>query len=656
MAEERCSGIGAYDVVVVGGGVTGTVLAKVVAELAWRDRKSLSILILEAGTGMVGGDATHNAYLNTYYGALAKTPNAPYPIADNAPSPEDLAFLKPPQDRYFVQRGPLPFGSNNLRLLGGTTHHWMGIALRMLPSDFELSGRHGVGVDWPFTYDDLKPYYEKAEWELGVSADSLDQLEINGVKPKDFGAYQFPMHGLPRSYLDKVLGKGLDKFTFKIDGQNYPARLVPIPQARNAMPNPSAKDPRDYIARTSENERLYQPFGAPDDPFTGAGQRCEGNASCIPICPSRAKYSALKTIEQLKMLSLRSGIRVDIVTKAVASDLELDDAGNIAAINYLAYDEPDLAYATPRRATGRWFVLASSAIENAKLLLASHGAPDGEGLANSSGRVGKNLMDHPFVLSWALMPENQPVGGFRGPGVTCDLPMRHGAFRSNRAAFRTDVGNWGWGLADGAPYQDVERIINPAAFAGMALGSPAKDLVPAEPIFGAALRQLIRSRVRRQITLGFLMEQLPSSANRVTIDDKHRDALGLHKPIIHYDIDDYTRKGMETAFDFATAVYQKLGAKEYTDPAVALGTEVKFGKRTFKYIGAGHIIGTHRMGTQKTNSVVDGDQRSWDHRNLYIIGCGSMPTTGTSNPTLTATALSIKSAEHLFRNLGLAGR
>src|SRR5262245_31727153 len=122
----------AYDVVIVGAGVTGTVLAKVLAELAWRDRKSLSVLILEAGTGVVGGDVTHEAYLNTYYGALIKTPNAPYPIADNAPSPEDLAFLKPPTDRYFVQRGPLPFGSNNLRLLGGTTHHWMGIALRML--------------------------------------------------------------------------------------------------------------------------------------------------------------------------------------------------------------------------------------------------------------------------------------------------------------------------------------------------------------------------------------------------------------------------------------------------------------------------------------------------------------------------------------------
>jgi choline dehydrogenase-like flavoprotein len=652
MAEDRNAG-GPYDVVVVGAGVTGVVLAKVLADLAYRDGKSVSILILEAGTGIVGDDAAHNAYLGIYYSALIKTPNAPYPTSDNAPSPEDLAFLKAPQDRYYVQKGKLPFGSNNLRLLGGTTHHWMGIALRMLPSDFELCRRYGVGVDWPITYQMLKPFYEKAEWELGVSADARDQLRIAGVKPGDFGDYAFPMHRLPRSYLDKVLGKEMGDFAFEIDGQNYPARLVPIPQARNSTPNLAAKDPRDYLA---PSKGAYRPIGAPDYPYTGAGQRCEGNASCIPICPSRAKYTALKTIEQLKVLSRMPGIRIDIVTKAVASDLEVDGAGNVLAINYLGYDEPDVPYSTPGRATGRRFVLAASAIENAKLLLASRSERFPNGLANTSGCVGEHLMDHPFILSWALMPENKPVVGFRGPGVTSDLPMRDGAFRTNRAAFRTDVGNWGWGLADGAPYQDVERLINPAAFASLPADAPAASLVPAAPMFGDQLKQRVRSLARRQITLGFLMEQLPNAANRVTIDDTHRDALGLHKPIVHYDIDDYTRSGMATAYDFATALYKRIGAEEFTDHAAALGTDVKFGTKFFKYIGAGHIVGTHRMGCDRKSSVVDQNQCAWDHPNLYIVGCGSMPTTGTSNPTLTATALSILSAEHLFQNLGLASR
>src|SRR5438552_5038409 len=112
---DRC-----YDVVIVGGGVMGSVLAKVLAELAYKEQKSISILILEAGTGGSSPEAAHQAYLDAYYGALPKTPNSPYPTSTNAPSPEDLAFLKAPNDRYFVQQGQVPFGSNNLRLLGGT--------------------------------------------------------------------------------------------------------------------------------------------------------------------------------------------------------------------------------------------------------------------------------------------------------------------------------------------------------------------------------------------------------------------------------------------------------------------------------------------------------------------------------------------------------
>jgi choline dehydrogenase-like flavoprotein len=644
----------AYDVVVVGGGVLGALLAKVLAELARTRRKSISILILEAGTGIVGGDAAHFAYLDTYYGALNKTPNAPYPVSANAPSPEDLAFLKAPNDRYFIEKGKLPFGSTNLRMLGGTTHHWMGIALRMLPADFQLKALYGVGEDWPFSYAHLKPYYEKAEWELGVSADARDQLQINGMGPADFGDYAYPMRRLPPSYLDQVVNAGLGpNFSFPIDGEFYPARLVPIPQARNSTPNATARDPRDYATGRSA---LYQPFGAPEEPYTATGQRCEGNASCIPICPSRAKYTALKTIAQLKTLARRPGVRVDFITRAVASDLEVDGQGDIAAVNYLRYDEPSLPYATPGRAVGRRFVLAASAIENAKLLLASRTGRFAKGLANSSGCVGQHLMDHPFVLSWALMPNDKPVDGFRGPGVTSDLPMRHGAFRKARSAFRTDVGNWGWGLADAAPYDDVERLIDPMGVGQNLQNHPAKRLLPAQPVIGATLRAQVRDVARRQITLGFLMEQLPDPNNRVEIDNSHRDALGLHKPVLYYEIDDYTKAGMSTAYAFASAVYKQLGADEFTDHQAALGTAVELGAETFKYIGAGHITGTHRMGANSRTSAVNAHQQSWDHPNLYVIGCGSMPTIGTSNPTLTAAALSILSAEHLFANLGLAGR
>ncbi|HEU0046044.1 MAG TPA: hypothetical protein VFQ43_00400, partial [Nitrososphaera sp.] len=377
---DRC-----YDVIVVGGGVMGAVLGKVLAELAYKQQRSISILIVEAGTGGSSPEAVHQAYLDTYYGALTKTPNSPYPASVDAPSPEDLAFLKAPGDRYFVQKGQVPFGSNNLRILGGTTHHWMGIALRMLPSDFELYKRYHRGVNWPINYAVLKKYYEKAEWEIGVAGNRKDQLKIHGVSPKDFGDYRYPMKGLPISFLDKRLSESIGSgYRFKIGNKHYPVRLIPIPQGRNSIPDEDARDPRDYIDPSRINSP-YLPIGAPENPLTGSGQRCEGNASCIPICPSRAKYTAVKTIQQLHDLSKLSGISVEIITRAVASDLEVDAAGNILCLNYLQYEDPQLPNAVRRRAVGRRFVLAGSAIENAKLLLASRTARFPEGLANRSG-------------------------------------------------------------------------------------------------------------------------------------------------------------------------------------------------------------------------------------------------------------------------------
>lgn len=646
---ERC-----YDVVVVGSGVIGATLAKVLAELSLKSRKAISILILEAGRGTGLTAAGHQAYLDTYYKASIKTPNSPYPHSPNAPAQEDLAFLTPPNELYYRQMGELPFSSNNTRALGGTTLHWMGIALRMMPSDFRTKDKYGRGEDWPISYEELRPYYEKAEWELGVAASRDDQLQVPGIRQEDFGDYDYPMARVPTSYLDEQLQQAIgDDFTYELGGEAYPVRLVPLPQARNTTPNSGSHEPRDYLDASRRRER-YQPYGAPEDPATGPGQRCEGNASCIPICPSRAKYTALKTIQQLRELGRLPGISVTILTRAVATEVHVGDDDRITHISYLEYEHDSLPYARTRRALGRRFVLAASAIENAKLLLASRSERHPDGVANRSDAVGRHLMDHPFVLAWGQMPHHRPLGPFRGPGATCDLPMRDGAFRSRHAAFRTDISNWGWGLPDDAPTRDVERLISPKDFNYG--GKPQRYLLPARPLFGIELRAALRDHTRRQLSIGFLMEQLPEWKNRIDIDDNWRDQLGVHKPVITYDIDDYTRAGIAAAYRFSSAFFEKIGARDFTDHAGGIGQKIECEGSTYKYIGAGHIMGTHRMGEKPESSVVDSYQRSWDHPNLYVVGCGSMPTAGTSNPTLTATALAIRSAEKMLTELELPKR
>jgi len=234
--------------------------------------------------------------------------------------------------------------------------------------------------------------------------------------------------------------------------------------------------------------------------------------------------------------------------------------------------------------------------------------------------------------------------------------MRDGKFRRTQAGFRTDVGNWGWSLTDSSPGRDIERLIEPESFNDKTQIELQKELQGKGPLFGGRLRSQLKSQIQRQVTLGFLLEQLPECDNSVSICDHFRDALGLHKPVIHYQIGEYTRAGMASAYDLASDFFAKIEAADVTDHEAALGTVLEFKGKTFKFIGAGHIMGTHRMGRCREHSVVDHNQQSWEHPNLYVVGCGSMPTVGTSNPTLTGVALTIKSAEHIFRGLDLGSR
>jgi choline dehydrogenase-like flavoprotein len=600
-----------YDVVIVGAGICGAIAAKVLSKAGKR------VLILEAGRATDGGPEGYRSYLDTYYRAAAKTPNSPYPNNPNAPAPSVLSIQQidrtptagqPPasvteSQGYFVQQGPQPFSSNYTRAVGGTTLHWLGTSLRMLRNDFKIKSTYGQGLDWPISYDELRPYYERAEWEIGVSADVEDQI-YPGIDKDYFGPdYSYPMRKVPQSYVDQTFIRHLDGATIRYGDKDYPLDVVSTPQGRNSVPIPG-----------------YTPVGAVGDPTTGL--RCEGNSSCIPICPVQAKYSALKTLA-----SLDRG-KVDIVTQAVASKVEVDgDTGRVTGITYKLYqDESSPAYET-KVAKGKVFVLAAHAAENATLMLAS-------GVANSSGLVGRHLMDHPYMLTWALMPES--VGSFRGPSSTSGIPtLRDGGFRDRRAAFRIEIANWGWNFAAFSPYSDVGALVN------------------GENLFGAELRNKLADTVPRQIRLGFLLEQLPEWSNYVTIDPQYKDQLGNHRPVIRYDISAYTRAGAKAAIAASDKIYEKLGIKQGEEFTSYQPTDA--GYLTYEGVGytmhgSGHLAGTHIMGSSKASSVVDSRQRSWDHDNLYLVGCGNMPTVGTSNPTLTCAALTFWAAENILQD------
>jgi choline dehydrogenase-like flavoprotein len=613
------------DVVIVGSGIAGALIAKV---LATNGKK---VLILEAGEQL---PPDINGYMNRFLNAIAKVPESPYPpelfnsegLVDpsnvNAGRPTVLSLgaryrfgdWQDPKQSYLIQHGPLAFGSTYERINGGTARHWLGTSLRFLPSDFEMKTRFNRFVDWPIKYKDLEEWYRKAEREIGVSADVADQTYLDiSFSP----GYSYPMPKIVMSKVDaavdaampglKISGHGLDDVKWAVTS---------TPAARNSQPY--------------QNRRV-----------------CAGNTNCIPICPIQAKYDPSVTLADAQ----RTG-RVDIMYKTVASRVQIDESGRVSGIDFIRYEDENGVPVERGTVTGskKIYILAGNAIETPRLLLMSKNERTPDGVANRKdgrGFVGKYLMDHPLYLAWALAPK--PVWGYRGPLSTAGIEIcRDGQFRRDRGAFRIEIGNEGWNFALGDPDTTTIDYVNGLNFSGLKKDDPKKAL------FGADLVNALNDKLSRQFRLGFLIEQSPDDGNRVTISDQHSDHLDLPRPQINYNLSEYTKLGLAAAKDTASAIFKSMGAEEFTtkpNPDDPSSFEWPNGStERLKYFGAGHLVGTYRMGTSANDSVVNDMQRSWDHENLYLVGSGTFPTVATANPTLTLAALCLRTADYIVKN------
>lgn len=603
--DHRSAAEATYDAVVVGSGVSGSIIARQLSEAGLR------VLVLEAGPGSELSLREYDEYLTTFYGAASKDNNAPYGANPNAPMPRGpeakrITPGRPEPSGYLVQNGPVSIDSTYTRVLGGTTMHWEGKTLRMLPEDFEMRTRFGFGRDWPLSYDQLAPYYVLAERELGASAEVEDQAYL-GITFEP--GYVYPMRRMPLSYLDQVIARDLDGAEVDLAGTARTLKVRSTPQGRNGIPHP------DY-----DGGKGYTPVGAVSLHQAEEGGRCQGNINCVPICPVQAKYNARKTLAA----AVASG-RVDLLPQTVASRVHIGEDGRVTHIEYKAYDSPTSATHTTGSVRGRIFVLAANPVENARLMLAS-------GLPSSSGLVGRNLMDHAYLLTWGLMPEI--TGTMRGPQCTAGVEdFRGGEFRARHAAHRIGIHNDGWGWATGSPYTDL------------------LDLVDNRNKFGAALRTALVERISHQLLLACMVDLPPDPNNRVTIDGRYTDQLGNLRPVLSYDLPDYTLEGVVQARKLCRQIFQRLGAEDHTTYDPMDPGYVSYRGEGYAIRGGNHWAGTHIMGGDSRDSVVDHHQRSWDHDNLYLVGPGSMPSIGTSNTTLTLSALCFRSAEHMVRQL-----
>jgi choline dehydrogenase-like flavoprotein len=123
------------------------------------------------------------------------------------------------------------------------------------------------------------------------------------------------------------------------------------------------------------------------------------------------------------------------------------------------------------------------------------------------------------------------------------------------------------------------------------------------------------------------------------------------RPVISYDIPDYTMRGMAYARQLSRRIFARLGAEDHTFYDPNFWGYACYEGQGYEVRGGNHLAGTHLMGSDSSASVVDANQRSWDHENLYLVGGGSMPTVGTSNVTLTIAALCLRSARAMLAQL-----
>ncbi len=530
------------DILIVGTGIAGAMAGAKLAE------KGLSVAFLETGRRIDRFDAVER-----FWSAAAKTPPSPYPNDDTAPHP-----LTIDPEGYYQQQGPELFRSTYEKLVGGTTWHWLGTCLRHVPADFKLKSLYGHGVDWPYDYDELEPFYLEAEKEIGVAGNSAEDLG----SPRS-GDYPMPM--IPVTYMDRY-------FNTRLEGSSFIAR--PTPQGRNSTTHANRPP-------------------------------CCGNASCVPICPIQAKYDATVHVAQAE----KAGAKVH--DRTTATRLNVGPYGRIASVDFRRAD------GSVGTASGKVVVVAAHAIETPRLLLnsAQEGAPNG--VANSSDQVGRNLMDHPATVVYGETAD--PVWPYRGPISTSGFEdLRDGDFRRDRAAFRIQISNDGHSWPKGAPE------------------STAQDLAR-QGLRGDELDTTLRDVTSRQVSLASLVEQSPDAENRITLDPDKNDANGMPLPRIRYDFSEYTRAGLDAAAETQKEILKAIGARNIGQMS--------------EYQGSGHVIGTVRMGKEAANAVVDADLRSFDHRNLFVLGSGTFPTSATANPTLTIAAMTLRAVEPIANSV-----
>ncbi|WP_176057659.1 GMC family oxidoreductase [Paraburkholderia sp. BCC1876] len=466
------------------------------------------------------------------------------PLEEFASDETHQAKLYWTDERLCDGENPLRLGNNNSgKAVGGSTVHFAMVSLRFRPEWFKSRSVLGYGADWPLDWRDMWRYYAQVE----------DALKISGPVNYPWGPkrprYPYRAHELNAAAL--VLARGAE--ALGIDWSATPLATLSAPR--------------------------------------GKAHPCVYRGFCTSGCATNAKQSALVTWIPR---AVRAG--AEIRDLAMVGRIVTNDAGLATGVDYLR--------------EGRWqfqrakhVVVAGYAIETPRLLLMSANGRFPDGLANSSGLVGKNLMAQSNQAVYGTFDEE--IRWYKGPPSLAIT--EHWNY--------TDTGKDFFG---GYAYMSQGPL--PAGWAGVQNG---------RGLWGDALTREMH-RYNHQAGLKIVGETLPQERNRVTLADE-KDQYGLPVARVTYSLCDNDKRLIAHSLNF---MEQALGA--------AGGREI-----WRENDDTCHLNGTARMGDDPSRSVVDADCRSWDIRNLWICDGSVFPTVGGVNPSLTIQAIACRTAERI---------
>ena len=503
------------------------------------------------GTGAGGG--TLACKLAEYGFSVVALDAGPYwrPLEDFASDEHEQAKLYWTDERITDGENPIQLGANNSgKSVGGSTVHFAMVSLRFRPEWFKARSRLGYGADWPLDWREMWTYYAEVEEALKISG------PVNYPWGPKRPRYPYRPHELNAAAL--VLAQGAE--ALGIDWSPTPLATVSAPR--------------------------------------GHSPPCVYRGMCVLGCSTNAKQSVLIT-----WLPRALAAGAEIRDLAMVGRVEHDGSGRVTGVHYIRQ--------------GRWrfqrarnVVVAGYAIETPRLLLNSATSRFPDGLANSSGLVGKNLMVQSNQAVWGIMEHE--IRSYKGPPSLAIT--EHWNY--------TDKGKDFFG---GYAYMSQGPL--PVVWSGTQSSKRG--------LWGQRLLDEMEN-YNHHVGLKIVGECLPQERNRVTLTDEN-DQYGLPVPRITYSFCDNDKKLIGHSLSFMRHALDAAGATEIWDETD----------------DTCHLNGTARMGDDPRTSVVNADCRSWDIPNLWICDGSVFPTVGGVNPSLTIQAIACRTADRIK---AMAGR